>query len=100
MNLAQMDVIQPAAAIVFVLALLGGVLVALRGRPGLSFGSVSFRTAAKNLEVMERISLGPQHSLHLVRTGSRTILIATSPHSCQVLEASGPLDVSGARSQP
>jgi flagellar biogenesis protein FliO len=95
MNLAQMDVIQPAAAIVFVLALLGGVLMALRGRTNLSFGSVSFRNVAKNLEVIERISLGPQHSLHLVRTGSRTILIATSPQSCQLLEAPGPLDVAG-----
>jgi flagellar biogenesis protein FliO len=110
MNLAQMDVIQPAAAIVFVLALLGGVLMALRGRANLSFRSVSFRTVAKNLEVIERISLGPQHSLHLVRTGSRTVLIATGPQSCQLLETQGPLDLSsmgasgiaasGVRTQP
>jgi flagellar biogenesis protein FliO len=79
-----MDMFEPALAIVFVLGLLGGVLAILRRR-----GAVSFRTAAKNLEVVERVSLGPQHALHLVRAGSRSLLIATSPHSCHLLEATG-----------
>jgi flagellar biogenesis protein FliO len=78
------ELIQPAAAIVLVLALLGGTLVTLHRR-----GAVSFPGSAKNLEVIERIALGPQHALHLVRTGNRTILIATSPQSCQVIEAGG-----------
>lgn len=76
-----MELLQPAAAIVLVLALLGGTLVALRRR-----GAVSFSGPAKNLEVIERVALGPLHALHLVRAGSRTILIATSPQSCHLLD--------------
>jgi flagellar biogenesis protein FliO len=78
------ELIQPAAAIFLVLVLLGGALVALHKR-----GAVSFPGAAKNLEVIERVALGPQHALHLVRTGNRTLLIATGPQSCQVIEAGG-----------
>jgi flagellar biosynthetic protein FliO len=83
-----MDAFQPFAAIVLVMALLGGVLWALKRRgvallriPGVS-GS-----APRRLEVVERISLGPQHSLHLVRAGDRLLLVATAPSSCQLLDA-------------
>jgi len=75
-----MDFIQPVIAILAVLALLSGVLIALRKR-----GAVSFRAPSKHLEMIERIPLGPQHALHLVRSGDRTLLIATSPNSCQML---------------
>lgn len=82
-----MDVVQPLAAIVLVMALLGGALLLLKKR-----GAASFRmpgvsgSAARKLEVMERISLGPQHSLHLVRAGDRLLLVATAPNSCQFLD--------------
>jgi flagellar biogenesis protein FliO len=81
----QMEVIQPAAAVVLVLALLGGTLLLLRRR-----GGVTLRTTTRNLQLLERLSLGPQHALHLVRSGGRTLLIATSPHSCQMLETRDP----------
>lgn len=75
-----MDLIQPLAAIVFVGALLGGLLLLLKKRgaapiPGL-----------RRLEVIERLTLSPQHALHLVRAGDRLVLIATAPSSCQVLD--------------
>ena len=80
-----MDLIQPFAGIVLVMALLGGALMILKRRgivvPRLQSGGV------KKLEVMERVSLGPNHALHLVRTGDRCVLIATGPSSCQLLDS-------------
>lgn len=83
-----MDVVQPLAAITMVLALLGGALLVLKKR-----GAASFRmpgissTVPRRLEVIERITLGPQHSLHLVRAGGRLLLVATAPTSCQLLSS-------------
>lgn len=76
-----MDLIQPLAAIVFVGALLGAALFLLKKR------TVRIRpSAARRLEVIERLPLGPQHALHLVRAGNRVVLIATAPSACHVLD--------------
>ena len=77
-----MDLIQPIAAIVFVGALLAGALFLLKKR---GHGSIP---GGHSLEVLERVALGPQHALHLVRAGDRVVLIATAPASCQLLEHS------------
>lgn len=85
-----MEVVEPMAAIVLVMALLGGILVLLKKR-----GATGFRlpgvvgSAPRRLEVVERISLGPHHALHLVRAGGRLLLVVTAPNSCQLLEHSG-----------
>jgi len=80
-----MEVIQPFAAIVLVMSLLGGALLLLKRRGG---ATIRFPAAGPHrLEVIERVSLGPQHALHLVRTGDRVVLIATAPNSCQLLES-------------
>jgi flagellar biogenesis protein FliO len=77
-----MDVVQPLAAIVLVMALLGGVLLILKKR-----GAAS-ATVPHWLEVVERVSLGPQHELHLVRAGERVLLVVTGPNSSQFLDYS------------
>ncbi len=79
-----MDLIQSFAGIVLVMALLGGALLALKRR-GMTLPSQGVR----KLEVIEKVSLGPHHSLHLVRTGDRCVLIATAPSFCQVLDGRG-----------
>lgn len=66
------------------MALLGGALLLLKKRGAVSFAAVP--TARRRLEVVERISLGPQHALHLVRAGDRLLLVATAPNSCQILD--------------
>jgi hypothetical protein len=87
-----MDVVQPLAAIVLVMTLLGGALLLLKKRGAVSFRGVSFLTpgtpgtAPRRLEVLERVSLGPQHALHLVRAGDRIVLVATAPNGCQLLD--------------
>jgi flagellar biogenesis protein FliO len=81
----DMDVVQPLAAIVLVMALLGGVLLILKKR-----GAASFRlpgvsgSAPRRLEVMERVSLGPHHALHLVRAGGRVLMVVTGPNCCEL----------------
>jgi flagellar biogenesis protein FliO len=75
-----MDPIQPMAAIVFVAALLGGALFLLKKRSSPALPGLH------RLEVIERVPLGPQHALHLVRAGDRMVLIATGPSSCQLLD--------------
>ena len=76
-----MDLIQSFAGVVLVLALLGGALLVLK-RHGLTLPPQGVR----KLEVIERVSLGPHHALHLVRAGDRCVLIATAPSFCQVLD--------------
>jgi flagellar biogenesis protein FliO len=82
-----MDLVQPLAAIIFVMVLLGGALLLLKKRGAASFRIPGISSSTpRGLEVIERISLGPQHSLHLVRAGHRLLLIATAPNSCQLLD--------------
>jgi flagellar biosynthetic protein FliO len=39
------------------------------------------------LEILDRLPLTPQHSLHLVRWADRTLLIGLSPSGCNLLES-------------
>ncbi len=40
------------------------------------------------LEKLERLSLSPQHTLHLVRVGDRTVLLMIHASGCTLLESS------------
>jgi flagellar biosynthetic protein FliO len=74
------------AAVVLVLALLGGTLYALRKRGAAAFSFSRLASAGpRRMEVLERLPLGPQHALHIVRVGGRTVVVATAPTSCQLL---------------
>ncbi len=81
-----MDFLSPLAAVVLVLGLLCGALLLLRNR-----GAASFRlprltaSGPRSMEVVERVTLGPQHALHLIRISGRSFVIATSPTTCQLL---------------
>jgi flagellar biogenesis protein FliO len=82
-----MQSLPPAISVLLVLVLLGGALWWLR-RKGMA--SLAFQRPAmskkRSLQVIERLALTPQHSLHLVRVEDRTILIAASPAGCSFLE--------------
>ena len=81
-----MDAIQPVAAVVLVLALLCGALFLLRNRGAARFHLPGISSSGpRRMEVLERVALGPHHALHLVRLAERTMVVATSPSSCQVL---------------
>jgi len=81
-----MDVIEPFATVCFVLAILGGALFLLKKRGAASFRFPGMSSSGpRRMEVLERVSLGPHHALHMVRLGGRCVVIATAPSACQLL---------------
>ena len=82
-----MESMQQALGVLFVLALLGATLWWLR-RKGVAQFALKAPALGKrrNMQVIERMALTPQHSLHLVRVAEKTMLIAASPSGCSILE--------------
>lgn len=88
-----MELTEQIGMILAVFVLLGGLLWFAKRRGMATFPIGSRRGGSgKRLEVLERIPLTAQHSLHLVRVSDRTVLIATAPSSCTLLDAPVPLD--------
>jgi len=81
-----METIDQVAAIVVVLGLLAAVAWWLRRR-GLLQTTSPRRSAGRRLESLERLPLGPQQTLHLVRMGSRALLVATTSSGCTLLDS-------------
>jgi flagellar biogenesis protein FliO len=84
-----MEVIEQVAAVAAVLLLLVATLWVLRRR-GFAGVMASNRSAARRIESLERLSLGPQHTLHLVRERETELLLSSSPSGCSLV-ASFPL---------
>jgi flagellar biogenesis protein FliO len=75
-----MELVPQFAAVALVLALLGAALWLMqRKRPILLRGS-----GPRQLEVVERVSLSPQHSLALVRVNGALVLVGTGPGLCEI----------------
>ncbi len=89
-----MDVIQQAAAVAAVLGLLGLTLRWLRRR-GFAAPLAGPKRRRRSLECVERLPLGPQHALHLVRLGDRGLLVTSSPSGCALLESFAWRDAAG-----
>ncbi len=97
-----METIQQTGAVALVLALL---LLSLwwlrkRGFAGVAGGLPLARKAnARRLESLERLPLGPQHTLHLVRFDGAALLISASPSGCALVhrvEGAGGAGTAGA----
>ena len=80
--------IQQLIAVVLVMGLLLASLQWLRRRglahirTGLRLG----RRSPRRLELVEKLPLTAQHSLHVVRMDGRSLLIGVSPAGCALLE--------------
>jgi flagellar biosynthetic protein FliO len=81
-----MEAIQQILAVAVVLLLLGATLWVLRRR-GFA-GVVGKKSAGRRIVCLERLPLGPHHTLHLVRVGETELLLAVSPSGCALLETS------------
>jgi flagellar biosynthetic protein FliO len=79
-----MDWIQQIGGVAAVLALLCATLWWLRRR-GYTLPAAARRGGRRRMECVERVALGPQQALHLVRLGDRGLLIAASPAGCALL---------------
>ena len=77
-------------AVLMVLGILCGALWVLKrkGMVQTAFRRSSKRTGEPRLEVIDRLSLTPQHSVHLIRVADRTLLVGLSPGGCNLLESS------------
>ena len=80
-----MESIRQVLAVSAVLALLAASLWWLRRKGLVRHGAGGSRK--HTLQAVERLVLGPQHSLHLVRLADRGLLLATSPAGSAVLES-------------
>jgi len=80
-----MELIQQMAAVGLVLLLLATSVWVLRRR-GVAGISLAGRPSKRRLECVERMPLGPQHTLHLVRIDGRELLVSASPSGCALLE--------------
>jgi len=91
-----MEFAQEFAAVGAVLALLAVTLWWLRRR-GFAALVPMKRNAGRRLECLERLSLGPQHTLHLVRVGDTAVLLASTPSGCALVQSLPSRDVEGPR---
>jgi len=82
-----MEILRQIAGACVVLALLGGTLWWLRRRGFAHFAGANGKPV-RRLQMIERLPLAAQHSLHLVRLADRAILISVSPSGCRLLESS------------
>jgi flagellar biosynthetic protein FliO len=84
----------PALSLVSVLVVLAGALWLARkyGIAHIAAAGPVRRKAHRQMEVVERLALSGQHSLHLVRVGDRQILMGVSPAGCHVLKTAIPLE--------
>jgi len=80
-----MELIRQVLAVSAVLSSLAASLWWLRRKGLARYGSRGPRK--HSLQAVERLMLGPQHSLHLVRLAGRGLLVGTSPAGCAVLES-------------
>ena len=81
-----MELAEQITMVLAVFALLGALLWFLKRR---GFASLSLAPrrggSARRVEVLERVSLTPQHALHLVRVSDKVLLIGTAPSGCTLL---------------
>jgi flagellar biogenesis protein FliO len=81
-----MEFVQELAAVGGVLALLTATLWWMRRR-GFAAVLPMKKSAGRRLQCLERLSLGPQHTLHLVRLGDTALLLASTPAGCALVQS-------------
>jgi flagellar biogenesis protein FliO len=81
----SMQGMQQLLAVLLVVALAAGTAAWLRHRGLARPAAHGVQRRMRQLELAERLALGPQHSLHLVRLGKREILIGRSPSGLTLL---------------
>ncbi len=76
----MMDLLEQFAAVAVVLGLLGALLWVLQRKRLM----IPRRRAPKEMEVVERVALGAQHTLVLVRVKGGLVLVGTGPGVCEI----------------
>ena len=80
-----MEALRQVLAVLFVLGLaVGAAWLARRKGKTITMPFLE-RKGPSPFQTAGRLSLTPQHTLHLVRFGGRELLVATHPQGCSVL---------------
>jgi flagellar biosynthetic protein FliO len=81
--------LRQTVAVFFVLLLLAATLWLLRRRGLATVNTVIAKRLSKQklMQVVERVPLTANHSLHLVRIQDRVILIGVSPSGCHQIDS-------------
>jgi len=83
-----MEGFRQISGVIAVFGLLAATLWWLRRKGLAHVPGLAHRRKTHVLRIVDRVSLAPAHSLHLVRMADRAILLTVSPTGCQVLESS------------
>ena len=86
-----MELSEQIAMVLAVFALLGALVWFTKRRGLASFAPR--RGKIRNLELLERVQLTPQHAIHMVRVSDKVVLIATAPSACVLLDAPVPSEL-------
>lgn len=82
-----MDLAQQLIVVFFVFATLGGAMWWLKANGWAQVrSSLPLSRQGKQLQVVERLALSPQHSVQIIRVAQKLLLVGISPAGCQVLE--------------
>jgi flagellar biogenesis protein FliO len=80
-----MDLLPQLAAAAAVILLLAAALSLLKKKGwAFSVSPLKRRSNPKHLVVIERVALGPQHTLSLVQVDGNTVLVGTGPGVCEI----------------
>ena len=82
----QTSMIEQTLAALFVICLLFAAVWILR-RKGVAVSNGMWKRPRRNnqLQLIERLPLTAQHSIHLVRVGNELIVVGVSPGSCSAI---------------
>jgi flagellar biogenesis protein FliO len=80
-----MEIVRQVAAVALVLGLLAALLWRIRQGGFASFAVV--KPGARRIQSVERVALGPNQSLSLIRVGDRGLLVASSPWGCALIQS-------------
>ena len=97
----NMDLARQLLAVVLVLGLLAAALWWLRHKGGLRFiGGAGRGGRQRHVVLVERVSLTPQHTLHLIHVADRALLVGTGPSGCGLIEGLAWKDLQTGRHEP
>jgi flagellar biosynthetic protein FliO len=82
-----MEMLQQLLAVALVLGALCTLVWALKRKGWAAGGLSKTRETQTQLEVIGRLALTQQHSVHLIRLADRVLLVGLSPSGCNVLES-------------